>query len=294
MRNPAEQRTVGKIVKFDGVGLHTGVSCRLALTPAGAGDGIVFRRLDVRQGDNEISAAPEHVVSSDHGTTIANGRGASVATIEHLMAAFALCGVDNAIVDLDGPEVPILDGSAAIFVRAIAETGLQKLDAPRQPLILRESFRVEDRDRSILFEPGDGRRLDIEIAFDDCFIGRQVLSLDLTDPEDLVKLSTARTFCRLHEVAALRAAGLIRGGALENSLVVDGDRLVNEEPLRDPAEFALHKALDLIGDLYLLGAPIIGHIRAVKPGHDLNTRAARLLARRVFPETAAAPLRATA
>ena len=294
MRNPAQQRTVSRSVEFEGVGLHSGVMCRLAVSPAEADEGIVFRRLDIRKGDNEIAADPDNVVSADHGTTIANGRGASVATIEHLMAAFALCGVDNAIVDLDGPEVPILDGSAAIFVRAIAETGLQKLDADRQPIVLRESFRIEDRGRSILFEPGEGRRIDIEIVFEGCLIGRQVLSLDLNNAEDLVKLSTARTFCRLNEVEALRNAGLIRGGALENALVVDGDRLLNEGPLLDPAEFALHKALDLIGDLYLLGAPIEGRILAVKPGHDLNTRAARLLASRVFPAAAAAPMRATA
>ncbi len=156
---------------------------------------------------------------------------------------------------------------------------MRPLKAPRRIIAVETRQFFGDHERSIEIEPYDGRRIDVEIDFGDCMIGRQNLSLNLDDPADIARLSMARTFCRLHEVEALRGAGLIRGGALTNGLVVDGDRLVNEEPLRDPAEFALHKALDLIGDFYLLGAPLAGRIRAVKPGHDLNTRAARALMR---------------
>ena len=292
MRKPALQLTVAKTVVFSGVGLHTGEDCRVELRPAGADHGVVFYRTDKAAPGNMIAAAPENVVGADHGTTLANEVGVTVATIEHLMAALALTGVDNVRVDVTGAEIPILDGSSAAFVSAIADAGVRKLNAPRRPIVVEEAQSFADRERSITVEPYDGRRIEIEIDFGDCLIGRQTLSLDLDDPMDIARLSTARTFCRLHEVEALRTAGLIRGGALSNGLVVDGDKLLNPEPLRDPAEFALHKALDLIGDFYLLGGPLIGKVRAVRPGHSLNTRVALSLARAV--EAAAQPARASA
>ncbi len=293
MRNAADQHTIKRSIEFAGVGLHSGVDCRVSLHPAGANAGSIFRRLDCAAPGNEISACPESVISANHGTTIANREGVSVATIEHLMAALALTGVDNVIIDVTGPEIPILDGSSAAFVKAIADAGLESVKAARRTITVETAQRFSGGEgRSIEVEPFNGRQIEIEIDFGDCLIGRQCLSLDLDDPRDIARLSAARTFCRLHEVEALRSAGLIRGGALTNGLVVDGDRLLNEEPLRDPAEFALHKALDLIGDLYLLGAPLVGRIRAVKPGHDLNTRAALALSQAA--ETARAPARASA
>ena len=294
MSKPALQRTVAGAVEIAGVGLHTGADCRISILPAGAGAGFTFRRTDIDGAPADIAAAPENVVRAHHGTTIANADGVTVATIEHLMAAFALVGVDNALIEVDGPEIPILDGSAAPFVRALAERGLTALSAPRRTVTVTAPVTISDGDRTVTIEPFAGRRIDIEIKFDDCLIGLQTLSLDLDDPAELVKLAASRTFCRLGDVAELRAAGLIQGGSLANSLVVDGDRLLNDEPLRDAAEFALHKALDLIGDLYLIGAPFEGRIRAVKPGHDLNVRAARALSRRVFGAATAArePLRA--
>lgn len=277
MSEPARQRTLAREIEFSGVGLHSGRECRLRLLPASS-DGVVFHRLD--QGcEGVIEAAPEYVVSADHGTSLASrDGGVRVGTIEHLMAALALARVDHATVEIDGPEIPILDGSAAGFVAAIAEAGLAQLDRRRRPIMIEEKFRIGDDRRWIEFAPFAGRHIDIEIDFPDCMIGRQSLSIDLDDPEALVRLSTARTFVRLEEVEALKNAGLIRGGALTNALVVDGDALLNEEALRDRDEFALHKALDLIGDLYLVGAPIIGRITAFRPGHDINTRAAMALA----------------
>lgn len=280
MSNPARQRTVSSRLEFSGVGLHSGEECRIYLCPAAEGEGVVFRRADLPQADALIIANPGSVVRARHGTCLSNAAGASVATVEHLLAALALTGVDNVRVDVEGPEIPIMDGSAAAFVSAIAEAGVTQQAAARQPIVIDAPFDIADADRSIRFEPFDGRRIEIDIDFGDCIIGRQVLSLDLDDPEDLVKLSAARTFVRLSEVDALREAGLALGGTLSNAIVVDGDRVLNDEPLRDPAEFALHKALDLVGDLYLAGAPIIGRIHAVKPGHELNTRAAAALAGR--------------
>ena len=297
MSKPTRQHTIATAVAFQGIGLHSGIECNAVINPATAGDGIIFRRVDVADTENQIAAAPERVVRARHGTTIANASGVSVSTIEHIMAALALTNIDNAIIDVDGPEIPILDGSAAQFVQAIAEAGIAPLDAVRRMASVHEPVKVTDNDRSVSIEPYQGRRIELEIEFEDCMIGRQHLSLDLDNPADLVKLATARTFCQLNEVEMLRAAGLIQGGGLTNSLVVDGDRILNDGPLRDPAEFALHKALDLIGDLYLIGAPIEGLIRAKKPGHDLNTRAALALSRRVFNAAPAAgrdPLRASA
>lgn len=292
MRKPALQLTVAKTVVFSGVGLHSGDDCRVELHPAGVDHGVVFCRTDKAGPGNMIAAVPENVVGADHGTTLANEAGVTVATIEHLMAALALTGIDNVRVDVTGAEIPILDGSSAAFVSAIADAGVQKLNAQRRPIVVEEAQSFTDRERSITVEPYNGRRVEIEIDFGDCLIGRQTLSLDLDDPMDIARLSTARTFCRLHEVEALRTAGLIRGGALSNGLVVDGDKLLNPEPLRDPAEFALHKALDLIGDFYLLGGPLIGRVRAVRPGHSLNTRVALALAS--AGEAAAQPARASA
>lgn len=272
------QQTLSRAVEFNGIGLHSGQECVAAAHPAGVDAGIVFRRLDLEEGVNTVAASPRNVRSTRQGTTLASANGASVATVEHLMAALCLAGVDNVRIDLFGPEIPILDGSALGFFNAFNEAGYDLQSAPRRgPVALAAPLAVRDGDRSIEIEPGDGRILDIAIDFEDCMIGRQSLRLDLDNPGDRARLIEARTFCRIEEIDCLRAAGLARGGSLENSLVVDGARVLNKTGLRDNQEFALHKALDLIGDLYLLGAPVEGVIRAVKPGHDLNVRMARAL-----------------
>lgn len=278
MTRRERQSTICRELTFEGVGLHSGVHCKAKLLPAEAGEGILFRRVDLEIANNVINASPMNVVAADHGTTLANEAGVRISTIEHLMAALALCGVDNVLVEVDGPEIPILDGSSAQFVSAIAEAGCAELPAWREPYLIFEPIMVEDEDRFIEFSPGP-RRIEIKIVFEDCMIGSQSLALDLENDRDLAKLASARTFCRLKEVEYLREAGLIRGGTLANSIVVDGDRVLNDDPLRDPQEFVLHKALDLIGDLHLVGAPIEGTIRAVRPGHYINTRAARALMR---------------
>ena len=290
------QRTVKAPVEFAGVGLHTGADCRVVVRAAPAHSGIYFRCMDANGPDNMIAASPDNVIFTDHGTSISNGKGAEVATIEHLMAALALVGVDNAVIDVFGPETPILDGSAALFVGALSDAGTTIQAAPRREIIIDEPLSVCDGDRAIIVEPFDGFSLDVAIEFEDCLIGRQALSLHLDQPCDKARLAKSRTFCRLREVEALREVGLIRGGSLENSIVVDGDRLLNDDALRDPEEFVLHKGLDLIGDLYLLGAPIRGSIRAAKPGHALNTMFALKVARHfgLVAREEESPLRATA
>ena len=281
----APQQTLKKSVEFSGVGLHTGQDCRIVVNPLSENAGIVFRRADSEaagQGARRrslIKAAPENVVRADHGTVLANAYGVTVKTVEHLMAAFALVAVDNALIDVFGPEIPILDGSADAFVSALRKAGLVAQSAPRQEIVLDETVRVGDGDRIVILEPADAFSLDISIAFEECVIGRQSLRLTMRDLRECDRLATARTFCQLHEVETLRNAGLGRGGSLKNAIVIDGDRLLEDQTLRDPQEFVLHKALDFVGDLYLLGAPVRAKIRAEKPGHTLNTRAALAVSR---------------
>ena len=283
----AFQQTLAGPVEFSGIGLHSGQDCAATVRPAGANEGVVFRRLDLADGMNEVAVSPRHVRNTLHGTTLSADSGASVATVEHLMAALRLAGIDNARIDLFGPEVPILDGSAVVFLNAFNEIGCDLQAAPRRELALPAGpVAVRDQDRMIEIAPGDSRAVDVTIDFEDCLIGRQSLRLDLDALADCARMASARTFCRVEEIDFLRSAGLARGGSLDNSLVVDGARLLNESGLRDAQEFALHKALDLIGDLYLLGVPIAGEIRAVKPGHDLNVRMAQALADAALAEAA--------
>ena len=279
------QSTVRTEIVWKGLGLHTGGHCTVTVKPAGVDAGISF--VSTSDPDLIIEARPDFVSATNHGTTLSSGH-VSVATVEHLMAAFALCGVDNARVELDGREIPIMDGSAANFVDAILAAGLKDQPAQRDEIVIDEPITVVDGDRHITIEPADAFSMDVSIAFEDCLIGRQSLSLHLDDPLNLDRLAKSRTFCRLYEVEYLRDVGLIRGGSLENSIVVDGDRLLNDG-LRDPQEFVLHKALDLIGDLYLVGRPIRGAVRAEKPGHDLNTRIAHAVWRRYVGEGVSAP-----
>jgi UDP-3-O-[3-hydroxymyristoyl] N-acetylglucosamine deacetylase len=279
------QSTLKAPIEFSGVGLHSGEECRMTIRPAEEYAGVTFLRHDGLISANDTSepsvivAAPENVVRACHGTTLAdvcgaNSGDASVATVEHVMAALAICAVDNVAIDIYGPEIPILDGSAAPFMNKINAVGIASQSAERNEIIIEEPMTISDGDRSIHIEPSDAFCLDITIEFEDCVIGCQSQSVTLDNPSLLARMARSRTFCRLHEVEALRAMDLIRGGSLDNSIVVDGDKVLNGGELRDPYEFVLHKALDLVGDLYLLGAPIRGSITAHKPGHSINTRAA--------------------
>lgn len=261
------QTTVARSIEVAGAGLHTGAPARVVLAPAGAGRGVVFRRHG-----REIPAAASAIVNTQFNTGVGDGE-ARIATIEHLMAALALAGVDNILIDVDGPELPALDGSAAPWLSAIGEAGLRDLAAPREVLRILAPVVVSDGlGRSISAEPFDGRIVDVSIDFPDAAIGAQRVMLDLEDAADVRRVALARTFCRRDDIDRLRARGLSLGGTLENAVVVDGANVLNPSGLRDPQEFALHKALDLIGDLRLAGAPLIGRIVADRPGHDLNAR----------------------
>lgn len=261
------QTTLAHPAFVEGVGLHSGARAHVTLRPAPAGRGAVFRR----GAAGEIAARRDAVSSTHFNTGLGSGE-ARVATVEHLMAALALAEIDNVLIDVEGPELPALDGSAAPWLDAIFEAGVATLDAPRETLRILAPVSLEAADRSIRAEPYDGRIVEVSIAFEDAAIGAQRVRLDLDNPADIRRVARARTFCRRADVEAMRAKGLSLGGSLDNAVVVDGERVLNPSGLRDSHEFALHKALDLIGDLRLAGAPIIGRIIAARPGHDLNAR----------------------
>ncbi|MFN0022489.1 MAG: UDP-3-O-acyl-N-acetylglucosamine deacetylase [Parvularculaceae bacterium] len=267
------QTTVMRPASVEGVGLHSGVHARATLRPAGAGQGVVFRRRVSGDGPaREIAALPD-AVSNTHFNTGVGDAETRIATVEHLMAAIALAGIDNLVVDVDGPELPALDGSAALYLQALVEAGVRDLPAPRELIrILAPIEIVEGDGRSIRAEPHEGRIIDVSIEFPDAAIGAQRAVVDLDNPADVRRVAAARTFCRRADIDRLRALGLSLGGSLDNAIVVDGAAILNPAGLRDPQEFALHKALDLIGDLRLAGAPIIGRVVANRPGHDLNAR----------------------
>jgi UDP-3-O-[3-hydroxymyristoyl] N-acetylglucosamine deacetylase len=273
------QHTLAGSAICAGVGLHSGQRVRLSIRPAPAGSGLVFVRTDVA-GDNRISVSATAVVQARLCTVIANASGVTVATIEHLLAALAALSIDNAVIELDGPEVPIMDGSAAPFVQLLDRAGRRRQEAERQYIEILDTIEVVDGDKFARLSPSDNFEIAFEIEFPSPLIGRQRIDLTLDEDSFRAELSDCRTFGFLDQVDGLRAAGLALGGSLENAVVIDGDRVINPEGLRRPDEFVRHKALDAVGDLYVLGAPIIGRFEGVKAGHGLNNLVARALLQR--------------
>jgi UDP-3-O-[3-hydroxymyristoyl] N-acetylglucosamine deacetylase len=271
------QHTVASRATFTGVGIHSGQRVTVEVRPAAAGAGIIFLRTDETVRDPLVPARAEAVADTRLGTTIANLDGVGVATVEHLMAALAGLEIDNAVVAIDGPEAPIMDGSAAPFVRVLEAAGRRSQASRRQVIEILEIVEVTDGDKYARLLPADGFEMAFEIAFDDAAIGRQSLDLRLDGAAFRRELADCRTFGFRDDVDALRAAGLARGGSLDNVVVIDGGAVLNAEGLRRPDEFVRHKMLDAIGDLYLLGAPIVGRYEGRYSGHALNNALARAL-----------------
>jgi len=271
------QSTLSKSVSFTGVGLHGGKPARMAIRPAPAGAGVWFCRVDVSDRDQMIPARYDAVSDTRLCTVLANPAGVSVSTVEHVMAALAGCGVDNALIDIDGPEIPIMDGSAQVFVDAIQTAGLAFTDTPRRALRILSPVMVERGDARAELHPADAFAMDFSIAFDDAAIGRQRHAMTLGADGFARDLADCRTFTRLAEIEQLRAHGLALGGSLDNAVVVDGARVLNPGGLRRPDEFVRHKMLDAVGDLALAGAPIIGRYVGVKAGHALTNTLLRAL-----------------
>ncbi|MBT5110597.1 MAG: UDP-3-O-acyl-N-acetylglucosamine deacetylase [Rhodospirillaceae bacterium] len=271
------QRTLKDSIQCSGVGLHGGEHVQMTLHPAEADTGIVFRRSDVRDTPNEILARFDYVSDTRMCTTLRNAEGVSVMTVEHLMAALSGCGIDNLIVEINGPEIPVMDGSAEPFVFLIECVGVVEQDTPRAVIQILEPVIVRKGDCVATLEPAEGFSIQFGIDFDNAVIGRQEISLNLTEPSFKAEICRARTFGFLHEVESLREAGLAKGGSLDNAVVLNGDTVMNAGGLRYANEFVRHKVLDCIGDLYLAGGPILGNFRGEKTGHALNNELLRTL-----------------
>ena len=271
------QHTVAGPVIFAGIGLHTGQHVRVAVRPAAIDAGITFVRTDVQDRDNRVAVKADAVCQTQLGTVINNAADVRVSTIEHLMAALAALSIDNCVVELDGPEVPIMDGSSEPFVQILDRAGRRKQEAARKYIEILEPILVEEGDKRASLEPSDRFEVAFEIAFGSKAIGRQRVDLTVDEDSFRAELSNCRTFGFVRDVEALRAIGLARGGSMDNAVVIDGDRVLNPEGLRRPDEFVRHKALDAVGDLSVLGAPIIGRFEGVLAGHGLNNAVVRAL-----------------
>ncbi|WP_089723846.1 UDP-3-O-acyl-N-acetylglucosamine deacetylase [Candidatus Thiosymbion oneisti] len=271
------QRTLKNVIRATGVGLHTGNKVCLTLRPAATDTGIVFRRVDLPQ-PVEIRACPENVGDTRLSTTLVKGD-VGISTVEHLLSAFAGLGIDNAYVDVSAPEVPIMDGSAGPFVFLIQSAGVEEQNRPKRFIRIKRRVAVEDGDKRAIFEPYNGFRVDFSIDFDHpVFVSRvQEASVDLSTTSFVKEVSRARTFGFLRDIEALRQSDLALGGSMDNAVVVDDYRVLNEEGLRYEDEFVKHKILDAIGDLYLLGHSLIGAFCGHKSGHALNNCLLRAL-----------------
>ena len=271
------QTTLKSDVQFVGTGLHSGRPVRMTLHPACADSGIWFRRIDVTDKDKMVPARFDSVSDTRLNTTISNGAGVTVSTIEHLMAAMAGCGLHNVLVDIDGPEVPVMDGSAKRFVRDIHKTGLVTLGAGIAAIRVLKPVRLDEGDVVAELLPHDGFAIDFTIDFPDAAIGRQTASFDMANGTFVRELSDCRTFCRRADIDAMQSAGLALGGSLDNAVVVEDDAVLNPEGFRRENECVRHKMLDALGDLTLAGMPILGLYRAERAGHGPTNRLLRKL-----------------
>ena len=266
----ASQATIERAVHCGGIGLHSGVDVAMSLLPAPPGRGIRIRRTDVEAGTGEVPVNLAHVVNDRLSTVVGNRHGITVATVEHLMAALAGMGVDNATVVLDGPEIPAMDGSAAPFVELIEQAGIDEQTAPRRAIRLLKPVAVESGESFISMMPADAFAIDFRIEFDSPVIARQEMSIALVNGAFVDDIAPARTFGFVDDVDRLRQAGFALGASLDNAIAIDRKRVVNRNGLRFDDEFVRHKILDCVGDLYLAGAPILARVVAVRSGHAAN------------------------
>jgi len=271
------QRTLKNIIRATGVGLHTGEKVYLTLRPAAPDSGIIFRRVDLDE-PVEIPAIPENVGDTTLSTTLIKD-GVRISTVEHLLSAMAGLGIDNAYVDLNAAEVPIMDGSAGPFVFLIQSAGIEEQNAPKRFIRIKKQVKVEDGDKWVNFEPFNGFKVAFTIDFDHPAFkeGSQVAEVDFSTTSFVREVSRARTFGFMNQIEQLRANNLALGGSLDNAVVVDDYRVLNEDGLRYVDEFVKHKILDSIGDLYLLGHSLIGSFCGHKSGHALNNQLLRAL-----------------
>ncbi|MBI2295217.1 MAG: UDP-3-O-acyl-N-acetylglucosamine deacetylase [Betaproteobacteria bacterium] len=271
------QRTLKNMIRATGVGLHTGAKVYLTLRPAAPNTGIVFRRVDLAQ-PVELKADP-YAVGDTRLSSCLEKDGVRVSTVEHLLSAFAGLGIDNAYVDLTAPEVPIMDGSAGPFVFLLQSAGIEEQGSPKKFIRVLKPVEVNEGDKWVRFEPHDGFKLTLSIDFDHPVFEkmRQSVTVDFSSTSYVKEVSRARTFGFMQDVETMRSQGLALGGSLDNAIVMDEYRVLNTDGLRYEDEFVKHKVLDAIGDLYLLGYPLIGAFAGHKSGHALNNQLLRCL-----------------
>lgn len=271
------QRTIKTAIRATGVGLHTGEKVYMTLRPAAVNAGITFRRVDLDK-PVDIKADPRMVGETMLGTTLIKD-GVKVATVEHLMSALAGLGIDNLTVDLSAPEVPIMDGSAAPFVFLLQSAGIEEQQAAKRFIRIRKKIRVEDGDKWAQLTPFNGFKVNFEISFNHPVFNKlsRDASIDFSSTSFLKEVSRARTFCFLRDVETLRERNLTLGGSMDNAIVLDDYRILNEDGLRYSNEFVIHKILDAIGDIYLLGHSLVGEFSGHKSGHGLNNKLLRAL-----------------
>ena len=275
------QKTIKDNISFRGVGLHTGLQANLTIKPAEPNTGIIFKRTDIKD-NNIIIPNLFNVSSAFFCTTISNEHGVSVTTIEHLMGAFYGMGIDNALIEIDNKEVPILDGSAKMFVEAISNIGIKKSDIPIKIIKIEKKIEFKDEQKIISIEPSKiSLDIDFELKYENSLIGNQKNSINVYET-DLTDIYNSRTFCLFEDVKKLKEMGLAKGGSLDNAIVVKGNEVLNVNGLRNDKEFVNHKILDCMGDLYLSGFKIIGKIICSQGGHKLTNQ----LLRKVFENKA--------
>ena len=271
------QRTLKTTIRATGVGLHSGEKVYMTLRPATENTGITFRRVDLDH-PVDVPADPRLVGETMLGTTLIKD-GVKIATVEHLMSALAGLGIDNIHVDLSAAEVPIMDGSAGPFVFLLQSAGIEEQNAAKKFIRIKKTIRVEDGDKWAELVPFNGFKVNFEVYFNHPVFNKlkQDATIDFSSTSFLKEVSRARTFCFLRDVEALRERNLTLGGSMDNAIVLDDYRILNEDGLRYGNEFVIHKILDAIGDLYLLGHCVIGELRAYKSGHDLNNKLLRAM-----------------
>ena len=269
------QKTLSKAIKVNGIGLHTGKQVNIRILPSEPNTGIIFKRVDIKDRNNIVIPKFYNVVDTNLCTTIQNDSRVSVSTIEHLMGAFYGLGVDNALVELDNKEVPILDGSAKEWVKMINEAGIKSSSSPIKIIKIEKNIEIKDGSKFIKINKSNvSLDIDFEIVYPNCLIGTQRNKINIYN-EDLNKIYNSRTFCKFEDIDKLKSLGLAKGGSLENAIVVKGYDILNEDGLRNDKEFVNHKILDCLGDLYLSGYKIVGSIICSQGGHSLTANLLR-------------------
>ena len=271
------QHTLNKPVTLEGIGLHTGKKSRIKVFPGDNDEGIIFKRIDLKD-QNLVIAKFDNVSSAKLCTTLENENGVKVSTVEHLLAALYVCEVDNAMIEIDSEEVPIMDGSAKEFIEAFEKVGVKRLSKKRKYIKILDKFVLKDGERSISLEPAHDSSFEVnfQLNYKNKIIGKQKNTVNFQS-DDLENVMHSRTFCLYEDIEKIKKLGLAKGGSLDNAIVVDKDKILNESGLRNSKEFVNHKILDLAGDFLLLGFRVIGSVRCYQGGHELTNNFLRRL-----------------